>query len=81
MLPVSVLCKYLSVMGDLNARTGTSAEFNNFDLSRTIADYYGIDDQTIGFINNAHDNYQIRNTLMCQINVLMLTKIHRFFRN
>ena len=33
-------------MGDLNARTGTSAEFNNFDLSRTTADYYGIGAET-----------------------------------
>ena len=41
-------------MGDFNARTGTTTEFNNFDLSHSTADRYGIDDSTISFINTAH---------------------------
>ena len=54
-LPLLDLCKHLYVMGDLNARCGTAAEFNDFDLSHVTADCYGIDDRTISFINNAHE--------------------------
>ena len=54
-LPLFNLCKHLYVMGDFNARTGTVAEFADFDLSHANADYYGIDDSTINFINNAHE--------------------------
>ena len=53
-LPLSEMCKNFYVMG-LNARTGTTAEFNDFDLSHSTAECYGIDDRTISFINNAHE--------------------------
>ena len=54
-LPLFDLCKHLYMMGDLHARCGTVAEFNDFDLSHVTADCYGIDDRTISFINNAHE--------------------------
>lgn len=42
-------------MGDLNARTGIVPEFQNFDLNHTAAEIYGIDDDVINFIDNAHE--------------------------
>ena len=42
-LPLSEMCKNVYVMGDLNDRTGTTAEFNDFDLSHSTAECYGID--------------------------------------
>ena len=52
---MSELCKHLYIKGDFNARTGTNFEFEDFDLSRAEANCYGIDEQTISFINNAHE--------------------------
>ena len=42
-------------MGDFNARTGTSPEFNVFDINHHTADQLGIDDGVINYLNNAHE--------------------------
>ena len=56
-LPLSNVCCpcRFYIMGDFNARTGISVEFNDFDLSHSTADWYGTNNHTISCINNAHE--------------------------
>lgn len=50
------------MMGDLNARTGTSSEYVEFSLDSVATDQYGIDDDVISYLNNAQElrNYGIQ---------------------
>ena len=43
LLPFVESCRYFYVIGDLNARTGTTSECSEFNLDQTAIDQYGID--------------------------------------
>ena len=55
LLPIIENNNYFYFMGDCNARTGTSPEFNIFDINHHAADQLGIDDDVINYLNNAHE--------------------------
>ena len=55
LLPIIENNKYFYFMGDCNARTGTSPEFNIFDINQHTADQLGIDDDVINYLNNTHE--------------------------
>lgn len=61
LLPYLETCKYFYMMGDLNARTGTSLEYAEFSLDHVATEQYGIDDDVISYLNNAQElrNYGI----------------------
>ena len=52
LLPFGESCRYFYVIGDLNARTGTTSEFSEFNLDQTAIDQYGINNDVIGYLNN-----------------------------
>ena len=52
LLPYIDSSKYLYIMGDINARTGTCAEHTEFDLDQIATEQYGIDDDVINYLNN-----------------------------
>ena len=55
LLPFVESCRYFYVIGDLNARTGTTSEFLEFNLDQMTIDQYGIDNDVIGYLNNVQE--------------------------
>ena len=52
LLPYIDSSKYLYIMGDINARTGTYTEHTELDLDQIATEQYGIDDDVINYLNS-----------------------------
>ena len=55
LLPYIDSCKHFYIMGDLNARTGTTPEYTEFDIDRVTFQQYGIDDDVMNYLNNGNE--------------------------
>ena len=55
LLPYIDSCKHFYIMGDLNARTGTTPEYTEFDIDRVTFQQYSIDNDVMNYLDNGNE--------------------------
>ena len=55
LLPYIDSCKHFYIMGDLDARSGTTPEYTEFDIDSVTSQQYGIDDDVMNYLNNGNE--------------------------
>ena len=55
LLPYIDSCNHFYIMGDTNARTGTTPEYTDFVIDRVTLQQYGIDDDVMNYLNNGYE--------------------------
>ena len=55
LLPYIDSCKKIYIIGDLNARTGTTPEYTEFDIDRVTFQQYSIDNDVMNYLDNGNE--------------------------